>query len=555
MDTSIQGISKMKFNLCNFFIITSFFLSLTTIAKPLPIEIFSKGAEYFDVKVSPDGKLLSARSKFEGKNILFFIELATFKMINVVRFGNRAQVGDYHWVNNKRVVIEKEYIRGWKDHPEYYGELFGINADGSNRRYLIGYNAGEKQVGTHFKKNKALRGTSYVLDPLYNDEKHMLIMTIPWTGSNEPFTRVFKVNVNNGKRKKVTTAPVPMANYLTDNQGNVRFAASGSDYVNQDLYVLNSENKKWQKFNTKSDNYSNIKLYAFDESGEFVYAGASINGEPNGIYKINIAKESFELVHQDKIVDPSKIWVDDVTKELFAIEHESGFPSYTFVNNKSTMTKRLKSLLQTFKGEQVRIVSSSQNGDVSVVMTITDLNPGEFYLYKAKENKLSFLFSNRSWVDKSIMSESKPISFKSRDGLSIYGYLILPYGKKAKNLPLVVMPHGGPHGVRDWWEWDPEAQLLANHGIAVLKINFRGSGGFGTKFEYAGHKKWGAEIQYDIIDGVNYVIEQGYIDKDNMCIMGASFGGYSALQSAIVEPDLFKCAVGVFGVYDLPLMF
>nr|WP_249365810.1 S9 family peptidase [Pseudoalteromonas sp. NEC-BIFX-2020_002] len=153
------------------------------------------------------------------------------------------------------------------------------------------------------------------------------------------------------------------------------------------------------------------------------------------------------------------------------------------------------------------------------------------------------------------MAETRPISFTSRDGLTIHGYLTLPNNATEKNLPLVVMPHGGPHGPRDWWGFDPDAQLLANRGMAVLKVNFRGSGGFGRNFEHAGHRKWGAEIQYDIIDGVKHLIEQGTVDKNNMCIMGASFGGYSALQSAIIEPDMFKCAIGVVGVYDLPLMF
>ena len=117
------------------------------------------------------------------------------------------------------------------------------------------------------------------------------------------------------------------------------------------------------------------------------------------------------------------------------------------------------------------------------------------------------------------------------------------------------MPHGGPHGVRDTVHYDSTSQMLANNGLAVLKVNFRGSGGYGENFERAGHRKWGAEVQFDIIDGVKHLIDTGIADQGNICIMGASFGGYSALQSSIIEPDMFKCAIGVVGVYDLPLMF
>ena len=136
------------------------------------------------------------------------------------------------------------------------------------------------------------------------------------------------------------------------------------------------------------------------------------------------------------------------------------------------------------------------------------------------------------------MAEIKPIKFTSRDGVTIHGYITLPHGVEAKNLPLVVNPHGGPHGPRDRWGFDPQNQMIASQGAAVLQINFRGSGGYGNEFENAGHQKWGTNIQYDIIDATKYVIEQGMVDKDRICIVGGSFGGYSAIQSSAIEPEL-----------------
>jgi dipeptidyl aminopeptidase/acylaminoacyl peptidase len=248
------------------------------------------------------------------------------------------------------------------------------------------------------------------------------------------------------------------------------------------------------------------------------------------------------------------VWVDEVSKELFAIENELGYPAYSFINN-SHKSERLKALIQSLQGQQVQLVSSTEDGEKSIIFASSDTNPGSYYLFVAKKNSLRFLFATKSWIKPSEMAITKPVNYKARDGLTIYGYLTIPNNTDEKNLPLVVMPHGGPHGPRDWWGYESEAQLLASRGIAVLKVNFRGSGGFGRNFEHAGHKKWGAEIQYDIIDGVKYLIEQGTVNKDNICIMGASFGGYSALQSAILEPDMFQCAIGVVGVYDLPLMF
>ncbi|RBP51138.1 alpha/beta hydrolase family protein [Arenicella xantha] len=131
----------------------------------------------------------------------------------------------------------------------------------------------------------------------------------------------------------------------------------------------------------------------------------------------------------------------------------------------------------------------------------------------------------------------------------------LPSSNSRQSPPLIVIPHGGPHGVRDHWQFDEETQLLANRGYAVLKVNFRGSGGYGEAFEKLGYKEWGGKMIDDIIDATNWVAESGQVDQHRMCIYGASYGGYAALMAAIRAPDLYRCTVGYVGVYDLPTMY
>jgi len=543
-----------KFLACLPLLLASIFSSHTTASNDLvPIESFSKDIEFAGVKISPDGKYLAVITRPEGKNVLMVLSTDTFKVSHAIRFPNDAQVGNYYWVNNERIVLAKEYIKGWKDHPEFHGELFGVNADGSRGKYLVGYQ-GEMQTGTRIKKATPILGTSYVLDPLIHDRRKMLILTYPWSASNEPHTIVYEVDIYSGKRKRVTRSPSRMAGFLTDHDGNVRVAVSNDDYINQKIYTREKSGGEWQQLDLGELKYTDISLHAFDSTGASVYVTASENGEAKGLYKLNLESKKFELLHKEPQVSPKKVWVDEVSKELFAIENELGYPAYSFINN-SHKSVRLKALIQSLQGQQVQLVSSTEDGEKSIIFASSDTNPGSYYLYDAKKNSLRFLFATKSWIKPSEMAITKPVNYKARDGLTIYGYLTIPNNTDEKNLPLVVMPHGGPHGPRDWWGYESEAQLLASRGIAVLKVNFRGSGGFGRNFEHAGHKKWGAEIQYDIIDGVKYLIEQGTVNKDNICIMGASFGGYSALQSAILEPDMFQCAIGVVGVYDLPLMF
>lgn len=161
----------------------------------------------------------------------------------------------------------------------------------------------------------------------------------------------------------------------------------------------------------------------------------------------------------------------------------------------------------------------------------------------------------RPKLNKKEMASVKPFSFKARDGKLIHAYLTIPHGSDGKNLPMIVNPHGGPIGPRDGWAFNPEAQLLASRGYAVLQVNYRGSGGYGRAFQDAGHRQWGQGIQNDIIDATRWAIQHGHANKDRICIYGGSFGGYSSLMAPIREPGLFTCTFGYVGVYDIDMMF
>ena len=177
----------------------------------------------------------------------------------------------------------------------------------------------------------------------------------------------------------------------------------------------------------------------------------------------------------------------------------------------------------------------------------------EYYLYDSKKGTVEFLFDAFPGIDDAILSPSDAFSIKARDGMELHGYITLPMGKEEKH-PLIVMPHGGPHA-RDHWGYDPSVQMLAASGYAVLQINFRGSTGYGQDFLEAGYGEWGRKIQADIIDATYWAISSGLADPDRVAIYGASFGGYSALQAPILEPDLYKAAIGYVGVYDLDMLY
>lgn len=520
-------------------------------------QLFSKGDEYSDVKISPTGKYLSAITSVEGKNVLLVLDTQTKKLLNAIRFPDNAQVGDYEWANSERLVLAKEYLKGWQDTPIYYGELMAVNADGSRKAYLFGFESGEQQTGSNIKKNTPMRASAFILDPLPDDERYMLVNAIPWNDrinlDVELLQDVYRVDLFNGTRKRITGSPIGRARFMTDHDGEVRFVA-GEDKQNI-TKVFYRKDGNWVNTDKLNLGLADFKPLSFADDKNTIYAAGRSQGETLGVYKINLETGDKTEIIQDENVDPSNFWINGTNKQLYAVEFENGYPSYAFVDNEDSHAKLLKDLLGALPGHQVRIVSETRDAAKLVVLAFNDRNPGDYYIFDTKTLKLEYLAAAKKWLDPEQMADVKPISFTSRDGKQLHGYLTLPFGKEAKNLPLVVNPHGGPHGIRDWWGFDPQNQYLASQGIAVLQVNFRGSGGYGDQFERAGYQKWGSDIQHDIIDATQYVIDQGFADKERICIVGGSFGGYSALQSAVLAPDMFKCAIGVAGVYDLELMF
>ncbi|MBW3515824.1 S9 family peptidase [Shewanella sp. NKUCC01_JLK] len=520
-------------------------------------QLFSKGDEYSDVKISPTGKYLSAITSVEGKNVLLVLDTQTKKLLNAIRFPDNAQVGDYEWANSERLVLAKEYLKGWQDTPIYYGELMAVNADGSRKAYLFGFESGEQQTGSNIKKNTPMRASAFILDPLPDDERYMLVNAIPWNDrinlDFELSQDVYRVDLFNGTRKRITGSPIGRARFMTDHDGEVRFVA-GEDKQNI-TKVFYRKDGNWVNTDKLNLGLADFKPLSFADDKNTIYAAGRSQGETLGVYKINLETGDKTEIIQDENVDPSNFWINGTNKQLYAVEFENGYPSYAFVDNEDSHAKLLKDLLGALPGHQVRIVSETRDAAKLVVLAFNDRNPGDYYIFDTKTLKLEYLAAAKKWLDPEQMADVKPISFTSRDGKQLHGYLTLPFGKEAKNLPLVVNPHGGPHGIRDWWGFDPQNQYLASQGIAVLQVNFRGSGGYGDQFERAGYQKWGSDIQHDIIDATQYVIDQGFADKERICIVGGSFGGYSALQSAVLAPDMFKCAIGVAGVYDLELMF
>jgi len=516
------------------------------VAQAASIEDFSRHQEYYDAKISPDGKHIAALVDLNGNKTLAFFETESLKITYMISADKKNQPGDYYWVNNERVVVQVQQMRGSLEQPLNFGELYAVNYNGKKAKMIFGYRA---KGGIVFAADGG-----FLIDTLKDDDKHVLIRKQALSRKSDVLPKAVKLNVYTGKERRVRSAPVPYSQFLIDNNGYPRFVVGVDNNYKTKMFYTAGKGSEWQAFGAEFS--GEFQPISFAQDNESIYALKSINGKPKGLYEYNLKTQEESLLFQSELVDPTFIMKSELSS-AYGLRLDEDYPHYIYLDNDVNEAKLHKALFSAFKGDNVAITSKTGNGNKIIVKVNGDRNPGAFYMFDTITMQAKHLFDSAPWIKPQEMSPMEPFRIKTTDGLILNGFITLPKNKnknKNKNLPTVILPHGGPHA-RDYWQYDPQVQLLANAGYAVVQVNFRGSTGYGKNFLEAGYKNWGSKIQDDILLATNYVIQQGISDKERICVFGASFGGYSALQSAIRTPDLFKCAIGYAGVYDLPMLY
>lgn len=505
--------------------------------------------KYQAVKISPDGKHLAVAMDSDGKRALIFIERKTMKMVGATKLPGKNEVGSYYWANNERVVIEINQSQPWSEQLGFYGELFAVNFDGSASELIYGYRNVDRDLGHRLKKKKKIDGWAEIIDMLPDDEKHILISSTPW-GST--ISGLHKLNIYNGKTKKlVIGAPVPYATYITDEHGEVKALTGINDQDRVAVYVRKGD--EWQQLPTEKHG-SKFRALVVDNSGENLFVLDNFKQDKTGLFKLNLQSGEMTPIISDDKGDITRVKLTSDEKNIYSVGTYNGFPNYYLINPELTESQVFKQLVATFPDQSIDITSRTENGDIYIVRVSSDIEAGRFFIYDHANNKLSSLFKYYPEIDAKQLAYTDPFEFTSSDGLTISGYITQAKKQiKGEIPPLVVLVHGGPHA-RDYWRYSEKVQYLALNGYSVLQVNFRGSTGYGASFEAAGFKNWGTLIQQDIYEAYQWAISAGLAAKDKACIMGASFGGYSAIQSVIKYPKSYRCAIAYAGVYDLNLM-
>jgi dipeptidyl aminopeptidase/acylaminoacyl peptidase len=513
-------------------------LALATTPSDIPIKDFLKHSEFVQIKISPTGEYFAATVPRDDTRTLVIFRRDNRKVTGVAQFGktkSQFQIGSFSWIAPDRVAFTINENQGSLDIPSRRGELFFMDTSG---KQSTGYAGGIR--------------TALITNTLREDDESIITTDSIPQATGETQQVLTRVNTYTGKGKLITTAPIPRSFFLVTPDGSPRVAYGERGYRKSEVYHY--QNKKWKKAFSESREAGWVQPWHMNTDGQSYYALVNERKGPHGVYLIDFDGNR-KLVVQDKTSDPSNLTMSLDGRDVIAVEFDSTTPKRTYINAKHPDAVLLRNLEQSFQGQWVDFLNASDSGELIVFIVSSDRNPGEFYIFDRKQKQAKYLASVAQWIDAENMATVEAINFASRDGQPIHAWLTLPKGSDGKNLPMIINPHGGPFGIYDNSKFSREVQLWAARGYAVLQPNFRGSGGFGTAFQEAGFREWGGKMQNDVTDATHWAIKQGIADPKRICIAGGSYGAYAALMGVAKEPNLYQCAVGLFGVYELSLLF
>lgn len=515
---------------------------------PIPVENFFKSSQISNVMFSPDGKnvaMLAAGAN--DRLVLAVMEVDKLKP-KIVAGYEKTDVVFFNWVNNQRLVFGVG-DRSIGDGDRYKGSgLFAINKDGNELRELIA-------TGDTGSKFRVLNGYHNFLDVTHVPDSNDVYITRSTGTRKTPSYTLMKLNTLNGYNEIIQT-PTNSVSFMIDKSGEVRVAETSQDNFTA-VHYKDPATQQWRKL----IEYNNVTGHGFSPAfiapdGQFYVTSANKN-DTVSVYRFDLEKNKLDdtpVVATKGFDFQGNFVFNKKENKLLGVHYESDAYSTLWLDDKwnsvqKTVDAALPNTANLIWGPE------SGNNDIVIVHSFSDVHPGSYMLFNTETKKFVPIGDVHPEINSKTMSYKDFVRIKVRDGMEIPAYITLPKNSSGKNLPMVVMVHGGPYVRGGHWEWNRETQFLASRGYAVLEPDFRGSTGYGTKLFRAGWKQWGLAMQDDVTDATKWAIAQGYADPQRICIAGASYGGYATLMGLIKEPDLYRCGISWVGVTDINYLF
>lgn len=493
-------------------------------------DIFFGNPEISGGQLSPDGKFVAFMKEYNGIMNIWVKEFdATFDEARPLTNSERPLYG-YFWSGDGKYIL---YVK---------------DKDGDENINIFAVNPAEIVAEGTVPNSRNLTDFEEVTAQIYqvSDNDHDL-MFIGLNNRDKAWHDLYSLRISSGELIKLYENTDRIVGYdfdwddnlriyyRTDEQGNTSMLyKKGSELVN--IY----ETKVTETAYVAGWNEDNTKFYLVSNVGEL---------DLSTLFLMDPESGKMDLIEADpeKRVDFGGLVLDQNTRKIISTSYTDDKTRQYFKDkDKESIYTHLR---EQFPGREIDFISTTKDYSMYLVSVWGDKYASEVWLYIPEYKDLIQQYVPRPKLKEveTLLSPMEPIRYKSSDGLEIPGYLTIPNGCKAQQLPLVVLVHGGPKGPRDYWGYDPTVQFLANRGYAVLQPNFRASGGYGKKFQNAGDLQWGLLMQDDITWGVKHLIDQGIVDKSKVAIMGGSYGGYATLAGLAFTPELYAAGVDIVG--------
>ena len=493
----------------------------------IPMEDFFRKPDMTGFQISPDGRHYSFLKPWKDRLNVYVKEIGSDEEAVRITSSEARDIYSYGWLNDSRLV--------------YFQDKGG---DENSHAYAVDIDS------TNFKDLTPFEGVKAMLEDVLEDDPDHILLTM--NRRDPKVFDVYRANVNTGEMDMIAENPGNIAGWGTDHDGKLRLAVT-VDGLKETLLYRKTESDKFEPLIT-TDFTDSVSPALFTADNKKLYVLSNLNRDKLALYLYDPEKRSFlDLIYENDEVDLGGIIWSRERKKLLGITY------YTDKLHRHFFDRETEDFFNMLKAEfpdySVGISSMSRDETKMIVYMASDRMPGRLYFYdKNRPGEFTLLTDLYPWLKEEWLAERRPVTYTTRDGLTIHGYLTLPLGMDPEKLPVIINPHGGPEA-RDKWGYDAEAQFLANRGIAVFNMNYRVSTGYGKEFWMAGFKEWGQKQQDDITDGVKWLISEGIADPERIAIYGASYGGYATLMGLIRTPELYACGIDYVGVTDLFTLF
>ena len=497
-------------------------------------ELFFGDPEIAGAQISPDGAFIAFVKPFKGTRNIWVKKTADpFTNAKPITADTKRPIPSYFWSRDGKYILFVQDKAGDENYNVYAVNPADTPAAGQ-----------DVPTARNLTDVKGVRAFIYSIPRTDPDAIFVGI-----NDRDAAWHDLYKVKISTGERRLMRKNTERITAYVFDLKDQLRMAMRSAE--NGDTEILRVDADKFTKVYSCTV-FEQCGPVRYHKDGQRVYFQTNKGSGVDlvGLELFNPATGQEELVESDplKRVDFGNAVFSDVSDDLIATSYDDEreriyWKDKGFENDYKNLQKQLP-------GKEIGFVSSTKDEKLWIVAANSDTDPGSTYLFDRSTKKLTLQYQIREKLNRSYLAPMKAVRYPSSDGLEIPAYLTLPKGVEAKNLPAMIVPHGGPWG-RDSWGYNSFAQFLANRGYAVLQPNFRASTGYGKKFLDAGNKQWGDKMQDDVTWGAKYLIAQGIADPKRVGIMGGSYGGYATLAGVAFTPDVYAAAVSIVGPSNL----